>query len=236
MDENKYNEQITSTLKAIHALLVQTVNIQQMDTEIDRSIHDLEKKQTKAASDLLEHTAVTNTLAGQRTDMVKERTALAREQTCLSTKSNELSDIRTQLSHERTSLAGQRTNLSVLRTDFSRSRTGLAEQRNKMAANRTRFSEKRTELAGTRTVFSNIRTALAQGRTFLALIRTGLAFFTLSIAFFRIFGLSWWSIFDGGLALISLAMTGIGMMGYRRANHRVNTLQIIIPEEEEAAT
>jgi uncharacterized membrane protein YidH (DUF202 family) len=105
-----------------------------------------------------------------------------------------------------------------------------------MAANRTRFSEKRTELAGTRTVFSNIRTALAQGRTFLALIRTGLAFFTLSIAFFRIFGLSWWSIFDGGLALISLAMTGIGMMGYRRANHRVNTLQIIIPEEEEAAT
>jgi len=236
MDENKYNEQITSTLKAIHALLVQTVDIQQMDTEIDRSIHDLEKKQTKAASDLLEHAAVTNTLAGQRTDMAKERTALVREQTRLSTKSNELSDIRTQLSHERTGLAGKRTNLSVLRTDFSRSRTGLAEQRNKMAANRTRFSEKRTELAGTRTVFSNILTAPAQGRTFLALIRTGLAFFTLSIAFFRMFGLSWWSIFDGGLALISLAMTGIGMMGYGRANHRVNTLQIIIPEEEEAAT
>jgi len=236
MDEDKYNEQITSTLKAIHALLVQSVDIQQMDTEIDRSIHDLEEKQTETASGLLEHAAVTNTLAGHRTDMAKERTALVREQTRLSTKSTELSDIRTQMSRERTSLSGQRTNLSVLRTDFSRSRTGLAEQRNKMAGSRTRFSEKRTELAGTRTVFSNIRTALAQGRTYLALIRTGLAFFTLSIAFFRIFGLSWWSIFDGGLALMSLAMTGIGIIGYRRANHRVNTLQIIIPEEEGATT
>jgi len=235
MDENKYNEQITSTLKAIHALLVQTVDIQQIDTEIDRSIHDLEKKQTETASDLLEHAAVTNTLAGRRTDMAKERTALVREQTRLSTKSTELSDIRTQLSHERTALSGQRTNLSVLRTDFSRSRTGLAEQRNKMADTRTGFSEKRTELAGTRTVFSNIRTALAQGRTYLALIRTGLAFLTLSIAFFRMFGLSWWSIFDGGLALMSLVMTGIGLVGYRQANHRVNTLQFVIPEEGEAA-
>jgi hypothetical protein len=32
--------------------------------------------------------------------------------------------------------------------------------------------------------------------------------------------------------LMSLAMTGMGLVGYRRANHRVNTLQIIIPEEE----
>ena len=129
MDENKYNEQITSTLKAIHALLIQTVDIQQIDTEIDRSIHDLEKKQTETASDLLEHAAVTNTLAGHRTDMAKERTALVREQTRLSTKSTELSDIRTQLSHERTALSGQRTNLSVLRTDFSRFvRTGQPSQ------------------------------------------------------------------------------------------------------------
>jgi len=31
-------------------------------------------------------------------------------------------------------------------------------------------------------------------------------------------------------------MTGAGLVGYRRANHRVNTLQIIIPEEEGATT
>jgi uncharacterized membrane protein YidH (DUF202 family) len=236
MDEKKYDEEISSTLKAIHALLIQTVDIQQIDTEIDRSIHDLEKKQTEAASDLLEHAALTNTLATHRTDMAKERTSLVREQTRLSTKSTELSDIRSQMSHERTALAGQRTNLSVLRTDFSRSRTSLAEQRNKMASSRTQFSEKRTVFAGTRTIFSNMRTALAQGRTYLALIRTGLAFFTLSIAFFRMFGLSWWSIFDGLLALMSLGMTGIGLVGYKRANHRVNTLQLNVPAEEEAAT
>jgi uncharacterized membrane protein YidH (DUF202 family) len=231
---NEYNEQIHSTLKAIHALLTQTVDVQQIDTEINRSIHDLEKKQTETASGILEHAAVTNTLAGHRTDMAKERTALVRKQTGLSTKSTELSNIRTEMSRERTALAGKRTDLSVLRTDFSRSRTGLAERRNQMAGTRTQFSEKRTELAGTRTVFSNMRTALAQGRTYLALIRTGLAFFTLSIAFFRMFGLSWWSIFDGVLALMSLAITGVGLVGYRRANHRVNVLQINIPEEDAA--
>jgi uncharacterized membrane protein YidH (DUF202 family) len=236
MDEDKYSEQIASTLKAIHALLMQTVDIQHEDSEIGRSIHDLEKKQTESASDLLKHAAVTNTLATHRTDMAKERTALVREQTRLSTKSTELSDIRTQMSHERTVLAGQRTNLSVLRTDFSRSRSGLAEQRNRMAVTRTQFSEKRTEYAGTRTVFSNMRTALAQGRTNLALIRTGLAFLTLSIALFRMFGISYWSIFDGFLAVFSLAMTGAGLVGYKRANHRLNVLLLRVPEEEAAAT
>jgi hypothetical protein len=49
------------------------------------------------------------------------------------------------------------------------------------------------------------------------------------------FGLSWWSVFDGLLALTSLAMTGIGIMGYRRANHKVDTLQTSVPTEREAA-
>lgn len=236
MDENKYTEQIASTLKDIHALLSQTVDIQRMDSEVNSSIHDLEKKQTESASDLLEHTLVTNTLATHRTDMAKERTALVREQTRLSTKSTELSDIRTQMSHERTVLAGQRTNLAVLRTDFSRSRTNLAEQRNRLATTRTQFSETRTVYAGTRTIFSNMRTALAQGRTNLALIRTGLAFLTLSIALFRIFGISWWSIFDGALGVFSLAMTAAGLVGYKRANHRVNVLRLKVPEEEAVTT
>jgi uncharacterized membrane protein YidH (DUF202 family) len=236
MDNDKYGEQIASTLKAIHAVLIQTVDIQQTDTDISRSIYDLETKQTEASTDLIKHAAVTNTLATHRTDMAKERTSLVREQTRLSTKSTELSDIRTQMSHERTALAGQRTNLAVLRTDFSRSRTGLAEQRNKMADIRTRFSENRTEFAETRTVLSNTRTALAQGRTNLALIRTGLAFLTLSIALFRIFGLSWWSIFDGALGVFSLAMTAAGLVGYKRANHRVNVLLLKVPEEEAVTT
>jgi uncharacterized membrane protein YidH (DUF202 family) len=148
--------------------------------------------------------------------------------------STELATIRTELSRERSSLAGQRTDLAVLRTDFSRSRTSLADQRTKMAGNRTRLSEKRTQLAGTRTVFSNMRTVLAQGRTYLALVRTGLTFLTLSIALFRMFGLSWWSAFDGVLALVSLAMTAIGLTGYWHSVRIVRALEGKVPAEEAA--
>ena len=101
-----------------------------------------------------------------------------------------------------------------------------------MASNRTRFSEKRTNLAGTRTVFSNMRTILANGRTYLALIRTGLAFLTLSIAFFRLFGLSWWSLFDGTLALGSLAMTVSGLKGYWHSTRVFKALESKVPPEE----
>jgi uncharacterized membrane protein YidH (DUF202 family) len=235
MDEDTFREQVAAVLDDIHAQLVRSVTIQAEGTEIDRGIRDLEKEHTEATSGLLECTAVTNTLAGQRTDMAKERTALVREQTRLSTKSTELSTIRTELSRERSSLAGQRTDLAVLRTDLSRSRTSLADQRTKMAGNRTRLSEKRTNLAGTRTVFSNMRTALAIGRTYLALVRTGLTFLTLSIGLFRMFGLSWWSVFDGVLALGSLAMTAVGLTGYWNSLRTVRVLEARVPAEEKAA-
>jgi uncharacterized membrane protein YidH (DUF202 family) len=235
MDEDTFREQIAAVLDDIRAQLVRSVNYQVEGTEIDRNICDLEKKHTEATSGLLESAAVTNTLAGQRTDMAKERTALVREQTRLSTKSTELATIRTEMSRERSSLAGQRTDLAVLRTDFSRSRTSLADQRTKMAGNRTRFSEKRTRLAGTRTIFSNMRTELANGRTYLALVRTGLTFLTLSIALFRMFGLSWWSVFDGVLALGSLAMTVVGLTGYWHSFRAVRALEGKVPAEEEAA-
>lgn len=217
MDEEKFYDQVTATLNAIHLLLARSIAIQQEDAEIDKSIHELEKQRTETAADMLDHSELTNSLVVRQTDMARERTSLVREQTRLSTKSTELGVIRTDLSKERSSLAGQRTDLAVIRTDLSRSRTGLADQRNKMAHNRTRYSLKRTSLAGTRTVLSNVRTSLAKGRTHLALIRTGLAFFSIAIAFFRTFGLSWWSVFDGMLALGSLAMTIAGIIGYRRS-------------------
>jgi uncharacterized membrane protein YidH (DUF202 family) len=234
MDEDTFREQIAAVLNDIRSQLVRSVNYQVEGTEIDRNIRDLEKKHTESTSGLLESAAVTNTLAGQRTDMAKERTALVREQTRLSTKSTELATIRTEMSRERSSLAGQRTDLAVLRTDFSRSRTSLADQRTKMAGDRTRFSEKRTRLAGTRTIFSNMRTELANGRTYLALVRTGLTFLTLSIALFRMFGLSWWSVFDGVLALGSLAMTAVGLTGYWHSLRVVRALEGRVPAEEEA--
>jgi uncharacterized membrane protein YidH (DUF202 family) len=235
MDEDSFRKQVAELLGEIHSQLARSVNLQEEGSEIEKNIRDLEKEHSETTSGLLECTNLTNSLAGERTDMAKERTALVREQTRLSTKSTELSVIRTDLSRERSSLAGQRTNLSVLRTDFSRSRTSLADQRTQMAGNRTRLSERRTDLAGTRTVFSNMRTALANGRTYLALVRTGLTFLTLSIALFRMFGLSWWSLFDGILALGSLAMTAIGLTGYWRTVRSVKSLEGRVPEQEKAA-
>ena len=235
MDEEHYQEQIATTLKAIQALLERSVEVQSRGTQIHSSILELEEGHAETAADMLESTRVTNTLAGQRTDMAKERTGLVREQTRLSTKSTELSVIRTDMSRERSGLAGQRTNLSVLRTDLSRSRTSLADQRNKMAENRTKFSSKRTAMASFRSNLSNMRTSLAQGRTHLALIRTGLAFFSIAIAFFRMFGLSWWSLFDAVLAAGSVAITVIGILGYRRDSREVRRLKTHPPDSGETA-
>jgi len=127
MDKPNSDEQLVSILKEIHRLLRQSVDIQQQDTQIDDAIRTLAEKRTKTASGLLDHAALTNTLAAQRTDMSKERTSLVREQTRLSTKSTELATIRTDMSRERTDLAGQRTDLAVRRTEFSRSRTSLID-------------------------------------------------------------------------------------------------------------
>jgi uncharacterized membrane protein YidH (DUF202 family) len=234
MDKSNFQEQVRADLGSIHALLADSLSAHKEELVISKSIHDLEKQRTDTTSRLLTHAGTSHGLAEQRTSMAKERTGLVREQTRLSTRSTELSNIRTELSHERTSLAGQRTDLSVLRTDFSRSRTNLADQRTKMARTRTDISEKRTHMAGVRTVFSNIRTELARGRTYLALIRTGLAFLSISIAFFRIFGLTWWSIFDGLLGLASMAMTVAGMTGYWRAMRLVQKLRRNGPSENEA--
>ena len=235
MDEDVFRERIASVLDDIRSQLVHAVSIREEDTEIERSIRDLEKVRTEATSGLLENIATANTLAEQRTGMAKERTELVREQARLSTKSTELATIRTEMARERSSLAGQRTDLAVLRTDLSRSRTNLADQRTKMAGDRTRFSEKRTTLASGRTVFANMRTALARGRTYLALVRTGLAFLALGVAFSRIFGVSWWSVIDGILGAGGLAMTVIGLVGYRQSNRVLRILEGRLPAEEETA-
>lgn len=236
MDQEKFHDQVTETLSAIQNLLARSIDFHEEETKLGKSILDVDKEQSKTNSDLLHHTELTRGLAGERTDMAKERTDLVREQTRLSTKSTELSVIRTDMSRERSGLAGQRTDLAVLRTDLSRSRTGLAEQRTKMAGNRTQYSLKRTGLARVRTTLSNIRTSLAQARTYLALIRTGLAFFSIAIGFFRLFGISWWSVFDAALAVGSLSMTAAGLVGYRRCNNRVKSLQQTFTSEEEVTT
>ena len=231
MDKDNFREHVKTDLDQIHALLAGSLEVHKQEVEIGRSIHDLEQRRTETTANLLEYAGTTHSLAEQRTGMAEERTGLVREQTRLSTRSTELSNIRTELSHERTALAGQRTDLSVLRTEFSRTRTGLADQRNQMARTRTDLSQQRTRMAGARTIFSNMRTELARGRTNLALIRTGLAFLSISIAFFRIFGLTWWSLFDGVLGVVSLVMTTAGLAGYWQAMQLVKKLRRQTPAQ-----
>jgi uncharacterized membrane protein YidH (DUF202 family) len=232
MTESNFRDELQSQLTAIRSLLDRAVELQETGTELERGIHDLEQQRTVTSTGLLEYAATSDTYNRHQTEMAQERTDLTREQTRLSTRSTELATIRTDLSRERSSLAGQRTDLSVLRTDMARGRTNLAGQRTEMAQTRTGLSEKRTELAegrtklaGSRTVLSRMRTELARGRTYLALTRTGLAFLTLGIGLFRFFGVSWWSLFDGGLVLASAVITAVGLRGYLRATRATEGLE-----------
>jgi uncharacterized membrane protein YidH (DUF202 family) len=77
-----------------------------------------------------------------------------------------------------------------------------------------------------------MRTALARGRTQLALVRTGLTFLTLSVGLFRLFGLSWWSVFDLLLAFGSLAMTAMGLTGYWQCLRTLKALEGRVPAEK----
>ncbi len=216
MCEHDFHNEISQALDQIQRLLDRSVGCQEKIQEIQTNMQELEKEGT---SNLVQSVTASNTLADQRTGMAQERTALVREQTRLSTRSTELATIRTDLAQDRTSLAGQRTDLAAVRSQLSRARTNLAFQRTEMAADRTRFSRVRTELS--------------RGRTFLALVRTGLAFLTLSVGFYRFFGPSWWSIFDGLIALFSLTLTISGLLGYRRTCQTINNVeQAVIPSPD----
>jgi len=94
-----------------------------------------------------------------------------------------------------------------------------------MATKRTQLSKERTDMAIVRTLLSTTRTSLAKGRTYLAVARTGLAFLAVGIALFRLFGISWWTLFDISLAIFSLWMTFVGLKGYLFTTRQVNELE-----------
>ena len=56
-----------------------------------------------------------------------------------------------------------------------------------------------------------------------------IAFLSLGVAFFRMFGGSWWSIFDGALGAGSLVMTAVGLVGYIRSTCTVKSLEGLLP-------
>ena len=47
MDEEILRDRIAPALDAIHSLLARSVDIQKEDTEIDKTIRDMEKKRTE---------------------------------------------------------------------------------------------------------------------------------------------------------------------------------------------
>ena len=215
-------------LATIQTLVARSVELQESEETLERELADLARRRTEGTSSLLEFASTANTYARQQTEMAAERTSLTREQTRLSTRSTELSNIRTDFARERSSLAGQRTDLAVHRTNMARDRTalarertGLSGQRTELAQLRNRLAEGRNRYAERRTGLSTLRTELAWGRTYLALIRTGLAFLVLGVSLFRYFGLSWWSLFDGVLALGSVVIVVWGGRGYHRATVRM---------------
>lgn len=228
------------TLEAIRDLLARTVDLEQVESGLEEELAALARRRTESTTELVSFASSDNQYSRQRTDMAAERTALTREQTRLSTRSTELGNLRTELSRERTGLAGQRTDLSVRRTDMARARTNLAgqrtllsRQRTDLAAERNRLAEGRTRFASRRTHLSSLRTELAWGRTYLAFIRTGLAFLALGISLFRYFGLNWWTVFDGGLALASLIVIAWAGRGYYSAHIRMKRLSALLRASEE---
>lgn len=225
MPEATSRTAIRDDIEAIRELLSRSLHLQATGAEIERDIRDLERKRTDTTGDLLHYAAGTSTLTERQTAMAQERTDLTREQTRLSTRSTEMAQIRTDLARERTSLSGQRTDLAVIRSDMARARTNLANQRTDMAQARTHLAQRRTTFSQTRTTLARVRNELARARTHLALIRTGLALLALGVALFRLFGLSWWSLFDAGLVLGSLLIAAIGSRGYLRANTRIRGLE-----------
>jgi uncharacterized membrane protein YidH (DUF202 family) len=149
-------------------------------------------------------------LARRRTEGTSGLLQFASAANTYSEKQTDMAAERTALTREQTRLSTRSTELSNIRTDFARERTSLAGQR--------------TDLAVRRTGLSDLRTELAWGRTYLALIRTGLAFLVLGISLFRYFGLSWWSLFDGLLALGSAVIVIWGGRGYQQATVRIRKL------------
>lgn len=69
----------------------------------------------------------------------------------------------------------------------------------------------RTDLADERTILAHYRTVMARARTGLAFARTGISFIGLGIAFLRQFSAGPWTILDGMLIFVGLAM---GMEGF----------------------
>jgi CheY-like chemotaxis protein len=138
------------------------------------------------------------------------------------------------LSLERTLLAEENALLGEKRTQASLERTEMAENRSGLARLRTQLSQRRVFLAEKRTLMAQQRTFLAKARTELAFMRTGIALVVLAIGLMRYFGLGWWTLADGSILLLGLAMVISGIYYYLPTRKsEVGLLDVIRQKEEE---
>ena len=210
-----------SPLDLIRTLLERSTSADESLVQLAMLRNGLLQKSKETGDSLLSFSSSTAGNTEKQTSMAQERTALTREQTRLSTRSTELAHERAALSSTRTDLARERNSLAADRTDYSVRRTDLAQERTGLATTRTVRALSRTRL-------SFLRTEMAKERTYLALLRTGLALLTFGIVLFRYFGLSWWSLFDVALVLLSIGLLSVGVSGYVRSHRRVLKLDGLV--------
>jgi CheY-like chemotaxis protein/uncharacterized membrane protein YidH (DUF202 family) len=137
------------------------------------------------------------------------------------------------LAHERNLMAEERSLLSEKRTQFSVERTEMSENRSGLARMRTLLAQRSAFLSEKRSLMAQQRTFLAKARTELAFMRTGVALVALASGLMRYFGFGWWTVIDGSIVMIGLAMVISGLYYYLPTRKKEGSILDAIRQQEE---
>jgi len=88
-------------------------------------------------------------------------------------------------------------------------------------------------LSEKRSLMAQQRTFLAKARTELAFMRTGVALVALASGLMRYFGFGWWTVIDGSIMAVGLAMVISGIYFYLPTRKKEGGLVQIIRQKEE---
>ncbi len=175
-------------------------------------LDELKRDLAELTEEIIQTDSLKDILSLLTTKYATERNILALERNLMAEENSLLGEKRTQASVERTEMAENRSGLSRLRTQLSQRRVFLAEKRTYMAQQRT---------------------FLAKARTELAFMRTGVALVALASGLMRYFGFGWWTVADGSIMVLGLAMVTIGIYYYLPTRKNELSLIDIIRQKEE---
>jgi len=137
------------------------------------------------------------------------------------------------LANERNLMAEERSLLAEKRTLAALDRTELAENRSGLARLRTQLAQRSVFLAEKRSLMAQQRTFLAKARTELAFTRTGVALVALATGLIRYFGIGWWTVVDGSIFLLGIAMVTSGIYYYLPTRRQEGGILAVIRQKEE---